>query len=244
MQFTATAILITQTLAYSLCNKVIYPHSGKSVVNIPLTSSGTFQTSSGASVTFKGSVSIVDGCTFNVSDVMFNGPETASWFGGIGSVSDASASAVRLTPDVLKAGQPYTAVYTLSQNAGAWVSYDDFNQFRLFDPISGIVIAVADIPGNLVTPGAKTNPGGLPTPAAGVVVPTSSASAGSAVPTSSTQSSSTDSLSTGAIAGIAAGSAAALILSVCLGIYLYRRQTAAGSSKPAPESGSSNTILK
>ena len=33
-------------------------------------------------------------------------------------------------------------------NAGSAVSYVDFNQFRLYDPITRVVIGTADLPGN------------------------------------------------------------------------------------------------
>ena len=53
-------------------------------------------------------------------------------------------------------------------------------------------------------------------------------------------SGSTSSLSTGAIAGIAVGSACALILSIGLGIFLYRRNS---TGKAAPQTAASRETI-
>ena len=43
---------------------------------------------------------------------------------------------------------------------GAEVSFKDFNQFRFFDETSNVLIAVADIPSNVVIGGAGSTPSG------------------------------------------------------------------------------------
>ena len=88
------------------------------------------------------------------------------------------------------------------------------------------MVAVVDIPGNGVTPSYTTNPGGLPTPAAPSNIatpPESIAPPPESVDPAASSNSNGNGLSSGAIAGIAVGSVCALLLSVGLGVFLYRR---------------------
>lgn len=102
-------------------------------------------------------------------------------YGGIGEVGPDSPS-VRLINQVFNATTtPINQNYTFITSAGAAVSYSDFNQFRLYDPISQIVIGVATIPSD-----GLVASGGRPSPTTGVT--TSSTSGSSSSSTTSTSS--------------------------------------------------------
>jgi hypothetical protein len=53
-----------------------------------------------------------------------------------------------------------TRDFTFIMNAGSATSYVDFNQFRLYDPITKVVIGTADLPGNGFKPASSGTTGG------------------------------------------------------------------------------------
>ena len=96
----------------------------------------------------------------------------ASLFGGNGSIPVG----YRLTRNVLtNTTVPVNHTFTFIQEAGSWVSYDDFDQMRFFDESRQFLFAVANFP-------IKNN--GTPTT-------TTTKSSVSTLPTSSSSSSST-----------------------------------------------------
>jgi hypothetical protein len=90
----------------------------------------------------------------------------------------------RLSPSVVTAGNSSaSATYQFVTDAGAWMSYSDFNVFRLYDPVSQIVVATAALPGNGFT-GSATGTTGSATPR-----PSGTSSTGSTAPSASATSS-------------------------------------------------------
>ena len=124
-------------------------------------------------------------------------------YGGIGEVGPDSPS-VRLVNQVFNATTtPINQNYTFISSAGAAVSYSDFNQFRLYDPISQIVLGVATIPSDGL--GVATIPSdGRPSPTTGV--------------TSSSTSDSSSSSSTSTSSDIAAAAGIGLVLAPLLAL--------------------------
>jgi hypothetical protein len=72
---------------------------------------------------------------------------TARFYGGMGSSLDG----ITLSDDVINpnpAGGKQT--FTFRTVAGAAVSFRDFNQFRLFDTSTNTLIAIANVPSNIL----------------------------------------------------------------------------------------------
>ena len=75
---------------------------------------------------------------------------TAKWFGGVGS----SVDGITLADDVINPNPSGgKQQFTFRSVAGAAVSFRDFNQFRLFDTQTNTLIAVANVPLNVLASG-------------------------------------------------------------------------------------------
>lgn len=125
--------------AYSLCS----PSDVKGPISIPITN--VLVTSP---IVAAGTIQILDGCTFEVGGFSLSNAGTSKWFGGMGS----SADGITLTDDDINpnpAGGKQT--FKFRSVAGAAVSFRDFNQFRLFDTQSNTLIAVANVPSNIMS---------------------------------------------------------------------------------------------
>jgi hypothetical protein len=132
--------------AYSKCS----PDDVKGPITIPLT-----KVLSTSPIEISGSIEIIDGCTFKVTGFTFYNARTARWYGGIGSAGDAiTLSDATVNPSAGKGEQ----TFKFRDVVGAPVSFRDFNQFRLFDEESQVVIATAEVPSDLaVRPGTGSN---------------------------------------------------------------------------------------
>jgi hypothetical protein len=90
-----------------------------------------------------------------VTGFTFYNARTARWYGGIGSAGDAiTLSDATVNPSAGKGEQ----TFKFRDVVGAQVSLRDFNQFRLFDEESQVLIATAEVPSDLaVRPGTGSN---------------------------------------------------------------------------------------
>ncbi|KAI8915741.1 hypothetical protein EDD86DRAFT_243723 [Gorgonomyces haynaldii] len=138
--------LIGSAVAYSLCDTNNYPFANnKTVVQWVRgpTSTLTVNTTTTA-VTVTGSVG------FQLLNTSFTGPTSAFVYGGI----KGSNVGIKLSRTSIR-GNLTTVTLGFVTDAGAWVSYSDFNQFRLYDEATQILIATADLP---LLPGVPTAP--------------------------------------------------------------------------------------
>ncbi|KAI8902496.1 hypothetical protein BC833DRAFT_573022 [Globomyces pollinis-pini] len=145
LQYLTTLFAIAN--AYSLCNKDRHPHAGKSVSAplVPTSTTALNVNDTMVAVTVSGTIEVVDGCTFSAKNLVVEPSSVrGQWFGGaVGSTSDG----IRLSADPITASsRPSTKEYKFITTAGSWVSYTDFQQFRLYDTVSKAVLATADLP--------------------------------------------------------------------------------------------------
>ncbi|KAJ2997576.1 hypothetical protein HDV02_005388 [Globomyces sp. JEL0801] len=119
MQLQYLTALFAIANAYSLCNKDRHPHAALNVND--------------TMVAFSAKNLVVEPSSVR-----------GQWFGGaVGSTSDG----IRLSADPITASsRPSTKEYKFITTAGSWVSYTDFQQFRLYDTVSKAVLATADLP--------------------------------------------------------------------------------------------------
>jgi hypothetical protein len=158
MQILPTLVLITSALSYRRCDRERYPFAGQNVtVPIMTTATQVIQVNNvSVPVTVGGSIRVVDGCTFEVLNFTLSGSFTGAWFGGNGT----DVNGYRLSSRPVASSQaPSTTRYEFIMNAGSWVSYFDFTQFRLFEVNSNAVIATADLPARPTT-GSNNSPTG------------------------------------------------------------------------------------
>ena len=81
---------------------------------------------------------------------------TAKWFGGVGS----SVDGITIADDVINPNPSGgKQQFTFRSVAGAAVSFRDFNQFRLFDTQTNTLIAVANVPANVMASGPTVTGG-------------------------------------------------------------------------------------
>jgi hypothetical protein len=138
------AQLFVSSAAYELCDKIKYPYAGRNV-SVAITASATKSiTVDGANVpvTIGGTITVVDGCTFQLSDFVLSGPKSVQWFG---ASSNTDPAAVRLTNDDVPATTK-GGVFTFITSAGNWVSYNDFTQINVYDAASKSVVGHAVFP--------------------------------------------------------------------------------------------------
>ena len=150
-------ILLSLAQGYQLCSRTDYPYKGQNI-SAPIQYSATRQfTLNGQTiqVQISGTVEVVDGCSFKVSNLVLGGGNyTASFFGGI---IGSGATAVRLSDGtVTSGGAPINQQFEFITNAGAAVSYYDFNQLRFFVQEAQALIGTADLPGKVTAPGTVT----------------------------------------------------------------------------------------
>ncbi|KAI8915740.1 hypothetical protein EDD86DRAFT_243722 [Gorgonomyces haynaldii] len=103
-------------------------------------------------VTVSGTITPVDGCTFRATNVQITGVSSAYFYGGNSSSTDA----VTLSKTPIRSDTPFTGDVTFVSTPGDWVSYKDFNEFRLYDPASKAFIGVVKLPDAPVTTVAET----------------------------------------------------------------------------------------
>ena len=146
-------ILASVALAYNLCDTANYRYAGKKVhaTIVPSAAKSIVVNGKQTLVSVVGEITIVDGCHFSVSGLKITGPKTFNWYG---AYSETDQAAVKLTEGPFDALTTTNGVFTFIQTAGNWVSYDDFSQFNLFDPVSNTVIGIAKIVGG--SPPAST----------------------------------------------------------------------------------------
>ncbi|KAJ3317497.1 hypothetical protein HDV06_001526 [Boothiomyces sp. JEL0866] len=140
------AILFPVIAAYSLCDKSNYPYAGQTItVQIVPTISAIPLNNQSILTGVSGSITIVDGCDFQLNaDFTMNADLSCIWVGGkINGPKDGS-DGVTLSkfPVTSSSGGK---VFPFISTAGNFVSFKDFNQFRLFNQASLAVIATADI---------------------------------------------------------------------------------------------------
>lgn len=161
--------------AYSLCTTAPYPLEGKTVNPIRIVQSQ--QSVNGQPYQVSGTITVNDRCTFSIQNFTYTGgptTEAAVWYGGFTN----DALGVSLTEfDPVPLGTTAAKTFSFTTRAGASVSYNDFNEFRFFLPVSNQLLARGVIPGG-VTPGSSstTRPSGTTTSTASAVVTTNSAS--------------------------------------------------------------------
>ena len=85
----------------------------------------------------------------------FYNARTARWYGGVGSAGDAiTLSDTTINPSAGGGEQ----TFKFRDAAGSRVSFRDFDQFRLFDEESQVLIATAQVPSDLAArPGTASN---------------------------------------------------------------------------------------
>ena len=85
----------------------------------------------------------------------FYNARTARWYGGVGSAGDAiTLSDATINPSAGGGEQ----TFKFRDAAGSRVSFRDFDQFRLFDEESQVLIATAQVPSDLaVRPDTASN---------------------------------------------------------------------------------------
>ena len=124
---------LQQVMAYSLCDKQTFPKATSIECKVAETSSII---KSNQTVMFKvqGYIQIIDGCSFR-SNLSFSGSESPFWYGG----NTGNNTAVRLSTDTVNSTGLQS--FSLISNAGSWVSYTDFNEFRLYDETYAVIVA-------------------------------------------------------------------------------------------------------
>jgi hypothetical protein len=106
-------------------------------------------------VQVKGTIRVIDGCSFQVSDLTLLGPKSSVWYGGNGTAVDG----IRLSEATIPESQAgYNETFTFIQTAGSWVAYEDFTQFRLFDVATLSLLATADLPSRSTNTSSTTLP--------------------------------------------------------------------------------------
>ncbi|KAJ3321028.1 hypothetical protein HDV06_004687 [Boothiomyces sp. JEL0866] len=132
---TALVSAANVTYTYALCDPNNYPYKGMTV-NVPFVQTGD-------SPNVSGNFTIIDGCTFAVTNFTFFGA-SASYF--VGSMKDdpngVKMSAQTITPSAFATN----ATFTLTKAAGVQVNFKMFNQVRIFDVEAKNVVATADLP--------------------------------------------------------------------------------------------------
>jgi hypothetical protein len=138
-------LFLVHAICYRLCNKDNYPFSGQSVVIPLIPSAAQTIVVNGVSVpvSVQGQIRIIDGCSFEVINFTLLGSYSGVWFGGNGTESDGYRLS---TAPVISSQGSLNTTYQFITDAGSWVSYYDFTQFRLFEVNSLTLLATADLP--------------------------------------------------------------------------------------------------
>ena len=157
MQIASVLLLILNVFGYRKCNANIYPYQGRSV-SVPLVPSATRSINVNnvtVAVQVKGTIRVLDGCTFEVSDLTLLGPKSSVWYGGNGTALDG----VRLSEETISESQAgLNQTFTFIQTVGSWVAFEDFTQFRLFDVATLSLLATADLPSRSTNTSSTAQP--------------------------------------------------------------------------------------
>ncbi|KAH6561720.1 hypothetical protein BASA50_000642 [Batrachochytrium salamandrivorans] len=162
---TNSGLVSAQSLPYGLCNKANFQYS--TIVGTPAATFPIAQiplvTTSGAPLTVKGSIRIVDGCTFSAIDFQLIGAVNAYWYGGAPNSNEGVTIVDAQVP-----ASPTAAnfTYTLTQVAGRQVNWSTFTIMRLLDRADNNLLATVQLPGQLGASAGTTTPAG-PTTGAG-----------------------------------------------------------------------------
>ena len=188
----ATLLSASSVAAYSFCvaSNDIYANNS-AAKNIPLVRDASLAVIANGVQTpiviSSGTVSVVDGCSFRIDNLVFQGSANGAFYGGL--PANPSYNAVRLSETVIPSGKSFSGVIPFITTPGSWVSYGDFVQFRLFDPLTNTLLATATLPTTSKAP--VTGPvdinsgsgGGVVVPPPGTT-PTITSASGTSVPTS------------------------------------------------------------
>ncbi|KAJ3268669.1 hypothetical protein HDV01_002399 [Terramyces sp. JEL0728] len=137
---------ISAAAGYSLCDKANYPYAGQSVtVTLVPTISEISLNDQSIFTQVSGSITIVDGCNFKLSDDFTMNPLLSCiWAGGKINGPKSGSDGITLSKAAVTSASA-GKVFPFVSTSGNFVSYKDFTQFRLFSQASGVVIATADI---------------------------------------------------------------------------------------------------
>jgi hypothetical protein len=131
-------LLTAQSPKYGKCNVNKFGRSDLVNKTIPIVSVLT-----ASPISIKGQIAIVDGCTFETREFEFLNGGESYWVGGYkGSKEAMTLSDQYVPPSAFKR----TFKYSLKATAGSEANFDGFDQFRLFERNSELLIAVADMP--------------------------------------------------------------------------------------------------
>lgn len=163
--------LVSAQVTYTKCDSKVYPFANSATkVSAPIVQTASV-TKSNSPITISGSVDVVDGCTFAVTNFRFLGAGETYWYGAKKGATDG----ILLTEDFVYSGDVASnRTYKFRTTAGAEASYYDFSQFRLFEKYTNTLIAVADLPdppANAPSQGAPSSTG-APRTQSGVVAST------------------------------------------------------------------------
>ena len=164
------SFLIGAVSAYQLCDATNYPLKGQNVSlswTLGPTSSMVVGTTT-TTVSVSGNIAVVDGCNVRLDNLQFTGPTSALLYGGI----KGTTYGITLSQTTIPSGKSNSSItLPFVTNPGAAVSFFDFNQFRLYDPTSQVLIGTADLP---LVAGIPTVP---PSNGASATIPVAAATA-------------------------------------------------------------------
>jgi hypothetical protein len=104
-----------------------------------------------------GTIQILDSCTFAVNSFLYLGGGESYWYGGF----KGSDVGIRIADEYVYASQvPNTRQFKLTSVPGAQANFGGFNQIRLFDRNTNVLVATADMPDpKSGTPGGSSGSG-------------------------------------------------------------------------------------
>lgn len=153
-------LFLTAVAAYRLCSETDYPYKGENVTVslVQDASIGILVNGKMEQLSVSGSIEVVNGCSFKLVD--FQILPTSVQPSVFGAIRSNPNGAIRLADGTARIGPPQT--FEFVKTPGSWVSYYDFDQFRLFDTVSQTLIATANLPktmaGGSTSPAPANNP--------------------------------------------------------------------------------------
>jgi hypothetical protein len=163
-------LFLTAVAAYRLCSETDYPYKGENVTVslVQDASIGILVNGKMEQLSVSGSIEVVNGCSFKLVD--FQIVPTSVQPSVFGAIRTNPNGAIRLADGTAQIGPPQT--FEFVKTPGSWVSYYDFDQFRLFDTVSQTLIATANLPKTMAG-GSSTSPASANNPSAPVQPPSS-----------------------------------------------------------------------